>query len=170
MKYILLHNIGDEDHPNYNTREEILNCNSFLTFDGVYLNVYKNRDILTHKKGIFFIVGSTLGGNNAFDLEFVPKLENYCTLSQIQEMCDEYDFEIGYHSWSHPRDIRKLSYKEKAMEIVNPWRELNIKYFAWPHGLWDEECIEIAKKCGYEKAWSVGETNESDFTIKREYL
>lgn len=169
MKCRLLHNIGTEMHPNYNTREEIIACNDFLTFDGVYLNVYENQDVLKGKKGIFFLVGSTIGKNNAFDLEHVPKLEKYCTMYQVQEMCDKYDFEIGYHSWSHPSDIRKLSYKEKALEIVNPWNGLNIKHFAYPHGLYDEECIEIVKKCGYEKAWSV-DGNDNIYSLKREYL
>lgn len=168
MKYRLLHNVGDIKHENYNTREEIINCNDFLTFDGVYLNVYENQDILEDKKGIFFIVGSLLGKNNAFDLEYVPKLERYCTLEQIVEMCNKYDFDIGYHSWTHPKDIRTLNYRQKAMEIANPFN-MEIKYFAYPHGLYDYESIEIVKKCGYEKAWGVDGNNDV-FTLKREYL
>lgn len=168
-KIKILHNIGNIKDQNYNTREEILACNDFLTFDGIYLNVYENQDVLKGKKGIFFIVGETIGKNNAFDLEFVPKLERYCSLKQVLEMCNKYDFEIGYHSWSHPKDIRKLLYKDKAFEIAHPF-DFPIKHYAFPHGLWDSECIEIVKKCGYEKAWSVGDSDGTEFTIKREYL
>mgnify|MGYP003656598770 CR=1 FL=1 len=96
----LIHNIGPEKHPNYNTREQILKCNKPLGFDGIYLNVYENQDVLEGKSGIMFVMGDYLGKDNSFDLPNVPKLERYCTMEQVKELCEKYDFEIGWHTWS----------------------------------------------------------------------
>ena len=56
----LAHNIGNEDHPNYHTREEILACDDPIGFDGVYRNVYENQDVLEGKSGIMFVMGNFL--------------------------------------------------------------------------------------------------------------
>ena len=66
----LLHNIGDIRHSNYHTRDQILKSNEPLGFDGIYLNVYENKDILKEKTGVFFVMGNYIGGDNYFDLKF----------------------------------------------------------------------------------------------------
>ena len=73
MSFRLLHNVGDINHPNYTSREKILNCNDVLTFDGIYRNVYENKEILKGKKVIFFVMGDFMGKDNSFDLAHVPK-------------------------------------------------------------------------------------------------
>ena len=113
----LLHNIGDIRHSNYHTRDQILKSNEPLGFDGIYLNVYENKDILKEKTGVFFVMGNYIGGDNYFDLKYVPKLEKYCTWEQIHEMCEEFDFEIGWHTWSHP-DLRSLT-KEIVVDFYH---------------------------------------------------
>ncbi len=168
----LLHNIANIRHSNYHTREQVLNSNEPLGFDGIYLNVYENRDILKNKTGIFFVMGNFIGGDNSFDLQFVPKLEKYCTWEQINEMCDEYDFEIGWHTWSHP-DLTLLKKDEIIKEITPPFP---MKYFAYPYGKFNDLAIECVKEMGYEKAWSVtqGSRNPEDkdhnYKIYRPYL
>ena len=168
----LLHNIGNITHSNYHTREQVLNSNEPLGFDGIYLNVYENRDILKDKTGIFFVMGNFIGGDNSFDLQYVPKLEKYCTWEQINEMCDEYDFEIGWHTWSHP-DLTLLKKDEIIKEITPPFP---MKYFAYPYGKFNDLTIECVKEMGYEKAWSVtqGSRNPQDkdhnYKIYRPYL
>ena len=97
----LAHNIGDENHSNYHTREQILACDEPIGFDGVYRSVYENQDVLKDKSGIMFVMGNFLGGNNEFDLKNVPKLERYCTMHEVKELCSLYAFEIGWHTWSH---------------------------------------------------------------------
>ncbi len=87
----LAHNIGDYNHPNYNTREQILACNEPIGFDGIYLNVYENQDVLKDKSGIMFVMGDFMGGDNHFDLAHVPALERYCTWEQVYELCAKYD-------------------------------------------------------------------------------
>jgi peptidoglycan/xylan/chitin deacetylase (PgdA/CDA1 family) len=169
---VLVHNIGTEKHSNYHTREQILASTQPLGFDGIYKNVYDNQDVLTGKSGIFFVMGNYIGGDNAFDIAHVPKLEQYCTMAQIQEMCTKYDFEIGWHTWSHP-DLTKLTESEVMREVTPP---TPMRYFAYPYGNFNQMVIDCVKRAGYKKAWSVtqGCTNnyEQDWQYKiyRPYL
>lgn len=169
---VLVHNIGTEKHSNYHTREQILASTQPLGFDGIYKNVYDNQDVLTGKSGVFFVMGNYLGGDNAFDLAHVPKLEQYCTMEQVQEMCTKYNFEIGWHTWSHP-DLTKLTEEEVMREITPPHP---MRYFAYPYGLFNDMVINCVKRAGYQKAWSVTQgsqnPNEADYDYKlyRPYL
>ena len=162
----LAHCIGVEKHSNYNTRDQILACNDNIGFDGIYLNVYENKDVLIGKSGIMFVMGDYMGKDNTFDLPNVPKLEKYCTLEQVKELCKEYDFEIGWHTWSH-RDLTKLTKEEIIKEITPPFP---MKYFAYPYGRYNDMVIQCVKEAGYEKAYSVNKTNGTQWTIPRPYL
>ena len=168
----LAHNIGNHKHPNYHTREQILACSDSIGFDGIYQNVYDNQDVLTNKSGIMFVMGDFLGKDNTFDLAHVPALEKYCTLEQVQELCDKYDFELGWHTWSH-RDLCNLSDEEIRREVTSPFP---CKYFAYPYGTFNQRVVEIVKSAGYEKAYSVTQgtldVNVPDyqFKIHRNYV
>ena len=168
----LLHNIGDINHSNYNTREQVLTCSEPLGFDGIYLNVYENQDILKDKTGIFFVMGNFMGGDNSFDLEYVPKLEKYCTWEQVEEMCSKYSFKIGWHTWNHP-DLTKLSEAEIMKEVTPPYP---MDFFAYPYGNYNDLVIECVKKAGFNFAWSVtqGSTDNNeidyDYKIYRNYI
>ena len=175
MKYnnlVLAHNIGKHHHSNYHTRVEVETCQEPIGFDGIYKNVYDNQDVLVGKSGIMFIMGNYLGKDNRFDLDFVPQLEPYCTLEEVQELCSKYDFEIGWHTWSHP-DLTKLSKEEIMKEITPPFP---MKYFAYPYGLYNDLAIECVKEVGYEYAWSVtqGSSDKNDpnyrYKIYRPYM
>ena len=147
----LAHNIGNEKHSNYHTREEILACKEPIGFDGVYRNVYENQDVLEGKSGIMFVVGNHLGGTNECDLANVPKVEHYCTLDEVKELCNLYAFEIGWHTWSH-RNLCTLSEKEIVQEITAPFET---KYLRYPYGEYCDKVIGCVKRAGYEKAYSV---------------
>lgn len=147
----LAHNIGNEKHSNYHTREQILACDEPIGFDGVYRNVYKNQDVLRNKSGIMFVMGNYLGSNNEFDLSNVPRVESYCTLAEVKELCNRYDFEIGWHTWSH-RNLCLLSQKEIMQEITAPFPT---KYLRYPHGAYNDLVVECAQIAGYEKAYAV---------------
>lgn len=162
----LAHNIGTEKHPNYNTREQILACNDEIGFDGIYRSVYENQDVLEGKKGIFFVMGDYIGKDNSFDLPNVPKLEQYCSLQELNELCQKYDFEIGWHTKTHP-DLTKLTKEEIMKEITPPFP---MKSFAFPYGRYNDLVIECVKEAGYEKAYSVIETDGTQWTIPRPYL
>jgi hypothetical protein len=172
MNLVLAHNIGDENHENYSTRSMIFNCPYPIGFDGIYKNVYQNQDLLEGKSGVFFVMGDYFGQDNTFDLPHVPKLEKYCTLEEVQEMCDKYDFEIGWHTWSHT-DLTTLTRGQIMREITPPFA---MRYFAYPYGKFNDLVIECVKDAGFEKAWSVTQgsqdPNEKDYHYKiyRPYL
>ena len=161
----LAHNIGDIRHPNYNTRQQIIDCEDEIGFDGIYRNVYVNQDCLIGKKGIMFVMGDFFGKNNEFDLPHVPQLEDYCTLEEVQELCQKYDFEIGWHTWSH-RDLTKLSKDEIMYEVKAPFE---CKYFAYPYGTYNQLVIDCVKEAGYEKAYSVIQGTLNPYDIDAEY-
>jgi peptidoglycan/xylan/chitin deacetylase (PgdA/CDA1 family) len=175
MKYknlVLAHNIGNINHSNYHTRKQILDCPHPIGFDGIYYNVYDNQDVLKNKSGILFVMGNYIGKDNSFDLEYVPKLEKYCTWHQLEELVDKYDFELGWHTWNHP-DLTTLNREQIINEITPP---LPMKYFAYPYGSYNQLVIDCVKEVGYEQAWSVTQgsqnPNELDFIFKqyRPYL
>lgn len=170
----LAHNIGNTHHPNYNTREQILACADPIGFDGIYKNVYYNQDVLVGKSGIMFVMGDFVGGDNFFDLPNVPRLEEYCTIEEVMELCSKFNFELGWHTWTH-RDLTLMNKDEIMLEIVPPMG-LNIKYFAYPYGTYNDLVIECVKEAGYEKAYSVTQgsqdPSDSDYNYKiyRDYI
>lgn len=162
---ILLHNIGNENHPNYTTLEKIVACQDVLTFDGIYKNVYENKEHLKGKKVILFVMGDYMGKDNTFDLAYVPKLEQYCTWDEVIELATYLNAEIGWHTWSH-RDLTTLSKEEIIKEITPPFP---MKSFAYPHGRYNEMVLNLVKE-RYEKAYSVFQTDNTQWTIPRQYL
>jgi hypothetical protein len=172
MLWRLAHNIGNEIHSNYNTREQILNCQDPIGFDGIYKNVYENRDVLKDKKGILFVMGDYVGKDNTFDLPHVPKLETYCTWKEIADIVEDCDFRVGWHTWSHP-DLTTLNKDQIMREITPPY---HMDYFAYPYGRFNQLVIDCVKEAGYKQAYSVtqGSTDMSDpdysFKIYRDYI
>jgi peptidoglycan/xylan/chitin deacetylase (PgdA/CDA1 family) len=169
---VLAHNIGDINHSNYNTRQQIKDCIEPIGFDGIYANVYDNRELLMKKSGIFFVMGDYVGKDNTFDLPNVPQLERYCTWDEIMEMMRLFDFKLGWHTWSH-RDLTTLNDSEVIKEITPPFK---MDYFAYPYGRFNDRVIELVKDAGYQMAYSVtqGSRDVSDpnhnFKIYRRYL
>lgn len=166
----LLHNIGPRISSNYNTREEILALPKDipLTFDGIYLNVFENRDILLDRDVTLFIVGSTIGGDNTFDLPNLnpPKLEKYCDWIQLFLLRDKYGCKFGYHSLSHLA-LDSLNDDELTKEMMPP---MKMDAFAYPAGIFNERVIAKAKELGYKEAYSVTQGDGSQFQKKRRYL
>lgn len=167
----LLHNIGkspsSQGHiaSNYNTREEIeaLPEDAVLTFDGIYENVWKNRDILEGKNVILFVMGDYIGKNNSFD-KGMP-LEKYCNEEQLQDLLD-IGCKYGYHTASHP-DLTKVS-REQLIKEVTPQKPT--KYFAYPYGKYNDEVVQVVRDAGYEEAYSVIQGNEDPMTLRRDYI
>ena len=172
MIYRLAHNIGNVDHPNYNSRQEILDCSEPIGFDGIYKNVYENRDVLVGKSGILFVMGDFVGKDNRFDLPHVPIIEQYCNWNEIYELVSNYDFKLGWHTWSHP-DLTTLSKTEIMRELKSPFET---DLFAYPYGRFNEFVIECVKEAGYKYAYSVtqGSRNKVDkdhnYKIYRDYI
>lgn len=169
----LAHNIGTENHSNYNTLEQILACQEPIGFDGIYKNVYENRHHLKEKSGILFVMGDYVGKDNQFDLAYVPKLEQYCNWDELIELlADLPNFKIGWHTWSHP-DLTTLNREQIMKEITPPFQ---METFAYPYGRYNDLVVECVKEAGYKAAFSVtqGSTNPNDpdsiFKIYRDYI
>lgn len=173
----LAHNVVSNDdyikvgrHSNYNSIEQIINCQDQIGFDGIYFNVFENHECLIGKSGVLFVMGNFIGGNNLFDLAHVPRLENYCNMEQLEFLVNNYDFELGWHTWSHP-DLTTLSEVEIMREVTPPAYMKPCKYFAYPYGRYNDLVVECVKRAGYEAAWSVtqGSTNpgERDYVYKQ---
>ena len=164
----LFHNIGTEKHSNYNRLEDILALpkDALLTFDGIYYNVYENREALRGRKVILFVMGGFLGKDNTFDLANVPKLERYCSWPEILEMHLNYGFELGYHSFSHlALDLAPVEDLDREIKPIDP----RMKYFAYPAGRYNQNVLEVVKKY-YEDAWTVGPCKGQQFEKGRQYL
>ena len=169
----LAHNIGTENHSNYNTIEQIVACNDPIGFDGIYKNVFENGQILQEKSGIFFIMGNYIGKDNTFDLPHVPKLEQYCNWYEIIQLIKDLpNFYLGWHTWSHP-DLTTLNKEQIIHEITPPF---SMETFAYPYGRFNDLVIQCVKEVGYKKAYSVtqGSRNPNDtdheFKIYRDYI
>lgn len=160
----LLHNIGPKLNENYNTREEIAAAKGLLTFDGVYLNVWENRDLLRGREVILFVTGDYVGKDNSFDVG-MPR-EKFCDWNQIMQIVNETGAKIGWHSWSHG-DMTKMSLAEIEMELTPPFP---MEDFAYPHGRYDQGIAEMARKAGYKRAWSVTQGDGGPYSLRREYL
>ena len=162
-KYRILHNIGDIQDENYTSRDKIISCNDILTFDGVYKNVYENRDVLAGKDVILFITGNYIGKDNSFDKG--KPLEQFCTLKELDELF-AMGCKIGWHTWSH-RNLIELSDEEIDHEIKSMFP---CDYFAYPFGGFNKKIVDKLINVGYRKAFSVNDGDNSDFQITREYL
>lgn len=160
---ILVHNIGDNKHPNYNTKEEIQKSNGLLTFDGVYKSVFDNKDTFNGKKFIMFVIGAFTGQDNRWDVS--TPYEKFCTWEEIFEL-QKIGGEIGWHTWTH-KDLRKLTDEELKYELTPPFP---MKLFAYPYGYFDDRVIKAVKEAGFEKAYSVEKGDNTDFKIIREYI
>lgn len=160
---ILLHNIGDKKNRNYNTREEVERANGLLTFDGIYKNVWENRDVLKGKKFILFIMGNYVGKDNSFDKKM--PLEEISDWQEIMELVAMGGL-LGWHTWSHA-DLTKLSYDEIIKEISPP---IPMELFAYPYGRFNDIVVKAVKDVGYKYAFSVNRGDNSPYQKIRKYL
>ncbi len=160
----LLHNIGPRRNSNYNTAEEIASCRDYLSFDGLYRNVFENRAVLRGRRGILFVMGAYVGRDNAFDAG-MPR-EHYCTWDQIVEVAMQGEFEIGWHTSTHP-DLTLVSDAQLAEEVRPPFA---MRHFAYPYGVFDARVIAAVKLAGFSQAWAVDKGDDSPFQRRRAYL
>lgn len=163
---VLLHNIGTINHPNYNTREEIqaLPPDTLLTFDGIYKNVYENRDLLVGRPVILFIIGSVVGKDNTFNTG-VPR-EEYCSWAELFELQDM-GCELAWHTQTHP-NLTEVTDDWLSYEITPP-RNIPMKSFAYPYGKFNDKVLKEVKK-HFTYAYAVNEGDNSNYQINRKYI
>ena len=165
---IIAHNIGILKNPNYNTREQILNSQGDLTFDGIYRNVWENKDILQEvlktRRVILFVMGGFTGGNNKFD--FTMPYEPLADWNQIMDLA-YMGCEIGWHTWTHPKLTSLKNIEEIIREVTPPFP---MRTFAYPYGNFTPEIIEAVKAAGFSEAYSVSVGDNSPYQKTRIFI
>jgi peptidoglycan/xylan/chitin deacetylase (PgdA/CDA1 family) len=136
-----------------------------LTFDDTKLDQYTTALPELNKygfKAVFFIMTVSLGK------------PNYLSKAQVREMSDA-GHVIGSHTYDH-QNVKKYQAEDWITQIEKPTKTLqeitgkDIKYFAYPFGLWNKEAFPELRKRGFEAAFILAEKrDESDplFTIRR---
>lgn len=173
MTVRLLHQIGARINPNFNTLEEILACNEPLHFDGVYTSVWENYQALKGKDVTFFISGAYLGKTNAFDIS--QPISKFCNIRQVEHMAQALNARIGWHGKRHKscKGMHPIDVQEE-LTLPDWWSAVDrtAKILAWPYGDFDQDSIWVARRLGFEEAWSVTQGNDSvlGMTKRREHL
>ena len=160
----LCHRIGEKINSNFNTREEIAWSNGALSFDGIYLSVWENRDILKGRDVTLFVMGDHVGGDNFFDAG--EPFSRFCDWNRIMELVKD-GAKLGWHTWSH-RDLTTLSDEDVRKELTPPFPMTRVAY---PHGKADARIAAIAAELGFTEGYCAGEHGDgSPMLQKRSYL
>lgn len=113
-------------------------------------------------KGVFFIMTVSLGR------------PNYLSKDQVKQMSDA-GHVIGSHTYDH-QNVKKYQGEDWVTQIEKPTKTLqevtgkDIKYFAYPFGLWNKQAIPELKKRGFSSAFILAEKRDENdplFTIRR---
>lgn len=136
-----------------------------LTFDDTDLDQYTVAAPEMKKygfRGVFFIMTVSLGR------------PGYMSREQVRELSDA-GHVIGSHTWDH-HNVKKYQGEDWVTQIEKPTKTLkeitgkDVRYFAYPFGLWNKEAIPELKKRGFDGAFALAEKrDETDplFTIRR---
>ena len=136
-----------------------------LTFDDTDLDQFTiARPTLAQYgyKGVYFVMTVSLGR------------PHYMTKDMVKQLSDEGN-QIGSHTWDH-HNVKKYQGKDWETQIDKPTKTLEeitgkeIKYFAYPFGLWNEQAFPELRKRGFVAAYSLAEKrsqNDPLFTIRR---
>lgn len=136
-----------------------------LTFDDTKLDQYTVAIPEMKKygfKGVFFIMTVSLGK------------PNYMSKAQVKELSDAGHI-IGSHTYDH-QNVKKYQEEDWITQIEKPTKTLKeitgkeVKYFAYPFGLWNKEAIPELKKRGFSSAFILAEKRDEQdplFTIRR---
>ncbi len=100
----------------------------------------------------------------------------YVTNAQVKELFDK-GHTIGCHTWDHHM-VTKYTEADWVKQIEKPNATLNkitgtqVKYFAYPFGLWNEPAVEHLKKYGFTAAFKLAGKNSVDpkYTIARQII
>ena len=136
-----------------------------LTFDDTKLDQYTVAIPEMKKygfKAVFYIMTVSLGK------------PNYMSKAQVKEL-SEAGHVIGSHTYDH-QNVKKYQGDDWITQIEKPTKTLkeitgkDVKYFAYPFGLWNKEAIPELKKRGFTSAFILsGKRDENNplFTIRR---
>jgi peptidoglycan/xylan/chitin deacetylase (PgdA/CDA1 family) len=101
-------------------------------------------------KGVFFIMTVSLN-----------RKPHYMTKEQVKELSDAGNV-IGSHTWDH-HNVRKYQGNDWVILIDKPTKQLEaitgkqIRYFAFPFGLWNREALPELRKRGFIAAFQLAD-------------
>jgi peptidoglycan/xylan/chitin deacetylase (PgdA/CDA1 family) len=136
-----------------------------LTFDDTDLDQFTvaRPELEKHGfKAVYFVMTVSLGR---------PR---YMSREQVKQLSDEGNV-IGSHTWDH-HNVKKYQGNDWVTQIEKPTKTLeeitgkNIKYFAYPFGLWNPEAIPQLKERGMAAAFILSEKRDQQdplYTIRR---
>lgn len=136
-----------------------------LTFDDTDLDQFTvaRPELEKHGfKAVYFVMTVSLGR---------PR---YMSKAQVKQLSDEGNV-IGSHTWDH-HNVKKYQGEDWVTQIEKPTKTLeeitgkDIKYFAYPFGLWNPEAIPQLKQRGMVAAFVLAEKRDPQdplYTIRR---
>ena len=136
---------------------EIKSPSVALTFDDGYADLFETAVPLLDKYHIpatIFVLAQPERANRG-------QLTNNKTLLSMQEIARLHTmgWEIGSHTLTHP-DLTKIDVETLRNEIVASKSILEnathdeVKYFAYPRGLYNKDVVQICRKAGYRAAFT----------------
>ncbi len=105
-------------------------------------------------KGLFFIMTVSLGK------------PHYMSKEQVRMLSDDGNT-IGSHTWDH-HNVKKYQGNDWVTQLDKPTRTLeqitgkNIRYFAYPFGLWNTAAFPELKKRGFVAAFQLNEKSDRE--------
>jgi peptidoglycan/xylan/chitin deacetylase (PgdA/CDA1 family) len=133
-----------------------------LTFDDGCRNVLDHGlpILARHQfKAIQFLVSGSLGGLNEWDIAKGDVPERLMDESEVRQWLAAGHY-IGSHSATH-RNLRKLKPEEAREEVFASKKLLEdkfgieVRYFCYPYGSWNESVRDLAQEAGYRAAFTV---------------
>ncbi|UOG76997.1 polysaccharide deacetylase family protein [Hymenobacter tibetensis] len=136
-----------------------------LTFDDTDLDQFTvaRPELEKHGfKAVYFVMTVSLGR---------PR---YMSREQVKQLSDEGNV-IGSHTWDH-HNVKKYQGNDWVTQIEKPTKTLeeitgkDIKYFAYPFGLWNPEAIPQLRERGMAAAFILSEKRDQQdplYTIRR---
>lgn len=145
-----------------NRFENFVSCERLISSK---INTFKNRVAITFDDGledVYAIAYPMLKNKDIpFTIFIVTEFldtEGYITTEQLIEMSNDPLVTVGAHGVSHEM-LLKLSSEQRWEEISGSKKRLEklinreIRLFAYSHGQYDNECIEMVKEAGYRGAF-----------------
>ncbi len=149
-----------------------------ITFDDGSKSVYSNGLKVMAANGVsgaVFMVSGLIGGFNDWDIKNGENRDEMLAADELKEMIN-YGIEIGAHTKTHPR-LTRISPDKAFNEIAASKKDLenllgiNINFFAYPYGDFNEEVAALVKKAGFLGACitktGIVKRGADFFTLKR---
>jgi len=129
-----------------------------ITFDDGYKNWYTNVLPICQKyniTGTIFLLGDPNNADRSELKNNLPLLKKHEILGFL-----EAGWEIGSHTMTHS-DLRNRSYDKLIEEITFSKKILeqnlgiDVKYLAYPRGIYSNQVLDLVKKSGYKAAFTI---------------